>query len=345
MTPSDPGAAPPSHSTTHTDHARRRLRLLDLVAQRDWVPVAGYGFCVTLLTAGYYYNLTFVQLGLIDLGTTRLGMTDGGVSLIMALLAWSRLPSPSSPAWSWTAAGGVATCGSSCSCAATIGVAMPVTFSFMADLIPVRDRGFAAAIPAGLAFFVAALYPQQWRLVEFSVVMSAVMAPAIVVLATLAFRPSRLVDRLAHQHARFGPGRFTRPPAPAASTPAFALIVAAMFAVFFIDSLGIPDAVPPLLLPGFYVLAVSFYTTLNFALWPDLSTGVTIGTRCAVGVGVAGWLASFLSTALALWSDAAGVSLLTHLRYVDALALVLVAAVPLLLYGRRVRRLAREETT
>lgn len=222
---------------------------------------------------------------------------------------------------------------------------MPVTFSFMADLIPVRDRGFAAAIPAGLAFFVAALYPQQWRLVEFSVVMSAVMAPAIVVLATLAFRPSRLVDRLAHQHARFGPGRFTRPPAPAASTPAFALIVAAMFAVFFIDSLGIPDAVPPLLLPGVYVLAVSFYTTLNFALWPDLSTGVTIGTRCAVGVGVAGWLASFLSTALALWSDAAGVSLLTHLRYVDALALVLVAAVPLLLYGGRVRRLAREETT
>jgi hypothetical protein len=105
------------------------------------------------------------------------------------------------------------------------------------------------------------------------------------------------------------------------------------------------DAVPPLLLPGFYVLAVSFYTTLNFALWPDLSTSKTIATRCAVGVGVAGWLASFLSTSLALYSDAAAVPLLTHLRYVDALALLLVAAVPLLLYARRVRTLAREEPT
>lgn len=60
------------------------------------------------------------------------------------------------------------------------------------------------------------------------------------------------------------------------------------------------------------------------------------------GVGVAGWLASFLSTSLALYSDAAGVSLLAHLRYVDALALLLLATVPLLLYAGRVRSLAHE---
>ena len=91
-----------------------------------------------------------------------------------------------------------------------------------------------------------------------------------------------------------------------------------------------------------YVLAVAFYTTLNFALWPDLSTRDTIGTRCAVGVGVAGWLASFLSTSLALASDAAGVTLLTHLRYVDALALLLLVVTPLLFYAARVRALARQ---
>jgi len=55
---------------------------------------------------------------------------------------------------------------------------------------------------------------------------------------------------------------------------------------------------PPLVLPMFYVLAVSFYTTLNFALWPDLSTPETIGTHTALGVGIAGWLATFLSTSL-----------------------------------------------
>jgi len=421
-----------------------RLRLVDLIADREWVPIAGYAFYVALLTAGYYYNLTFVQLGLIDLGSNRLGMTRSSVSLVMAVLALVAL--------AVSVAGGVAMDRRGWSrdlrvklrgltavaavqlaltvlapllrtpegfvvwvvaCAATIGVGMPVTFSFMADLIPVRDRGFAAAVPAGLAFFVAALYPQQWRVEEFSAVMAVVMAPAVVVLAVLAFRPSQLVDRLAGQQAQFGPGRYTRPPASTASTAVFALAVAAMFAVFFIDSLGFlriidtpayistswqspdlgvrifiavahvvgaamagvlytafdwrwllvwvfglfafthllytfhlrtaADAVPPLVLPGVYVLAVAFYTTLNFALWPDLSTSRTIGTRCAVGVGVAGWLASFLSTSVALASDAADVPLLTHLRYVDALALLLVAAVPLALYAARVRALARQE--
>ncbi len=424
---------------------RRRLRLVDLLLARRWVPVAGYGFTIALLTGGYYYNLTFVQLGLIDLGAERLGMRGQAVSMVMALLAvvalvasvatgvamdrrgWSRdlrtrlrvltvvtatqlvltalAPLLATPAGyvAWVLV-----------CATSLGVGMPVTFSFMADLIPIRDRGFAAALPAGLSFFIAALYPQQWRVEEFSAVMTVAMAPAVVVLAVLAFRPSSLVDRLAGLQADIGPGRFARPPGAAVSTPAFALIVAAMFAVFFIDSLGFlrivdaaayistswqspdlgvrlfiavvhvvgaamagvlytafhwqwllvwvyglfgfthllyidhlataADAVPPLLLPGMYVLAVSFYTTLNFALWPDLSTPDTIGTRCAVGVGVAGWLASFLSTSLALWSDAAGVSLLTHLRHVDALALLLVAAVPLLLYARRVSALAGQGT-
>lgn len=97
---------------------------------------------------------------------------------------------------------------------------------------------------------------------------------------------------------------------------------------------------PPLALPLFYVLAVSFYTTLNFALWPDLSTPATVGTNTALGVGIAGWLASFVSTSLALYSRSSGVSLLEHLRYVNALALLLAVAYPLVLYVRRMRALA-----
>jgi hypothetical protein len=97
---------------------------------------------------------------------------------------------------------------------------------------------------------------------------------------------------------------------------------------------------PPLLLPFFYVLAVSFYTTLNFALWPDLSTPRNIGLHAGLGVGIAGWLASFLSTSLALYSKGAGISLLEHLRYVNALALLLAVAFPLFLYFRRMRTLA-----
>jgi hypothetical protein len=97
---------------------------------------------------------------------------------------------------------------------------------------------------------------------------------------------------------------------------------------------------PPLALPLFYVLAVSFYTTLNFALWADLSTPANIGLHAGLGVGIAGWLASFLSTSLALYSEGAGLTLLEHLRYVNALALLLAVAFPLYLYFRRMRRFA-----
>lgn len=102
---------------------------------------------------------------------------------------------------------------------------------------------------------------------------------------------------------------------------------------------------PPLVLPMFYVLAVSFYTTLNFALWPDLSTPETIGTHTALGVGIAGWLATFLSTSLALYSEGSGLSLLSHLTYVNALALLFVVTLPVLLYAHRMVELVRGGTT
>lgn len=59
------------------------MTFLELVRARRTVPVARYLFYVTTLSAGYYYNLTFVQLGLIDLGTRRLEMGSGDVSVVM----------------------------------------------------------------------------------------------------------------------------------------------------------------------------------------------------------------------------------------------------------------------
>lgn len=97
---------------------------------------------------------------------------------------------------------------------------------------------------------------------------------------------------------------------------------------------------PPLALPLFYAMAVSFYTTLNFALWPDLSTPATVGMRTALGVGIAGWLASFLSTSLALYSEARGLTLLDHLSLVNALALLLAVTCPVAAYVRRAHLLA-----
>jgi len=397
--------------------------LLQHVRAGRWVPVLGYLAYVGALTAGYYYNLTFVQLGLVDLGTRVLGMERREVSVLMAVLALATLvvalgtgllldrrgwgadllvklrvllgvvavqlaltvvaPVVGSPAGLlvWVVV-----------CALPLGCGIPVMFSMMGDLVPVADRGHVAAVVAGLAFFTAALFPLEWRVEEFSRLLAVGIAAALPVLAYAASGRSSVVQRLAAQD--LGPGRFCRGATAGERADAgrggFALLVLLMFAGFFIDSLGVlrvveahvvgaatagvlytafarrwlflwvfglfafthllytfylragGEGVPPLTLPLFYVLAVSFYTTLNFALWPDLSTPRTIGLRTAVGVGVAGWLASFLSTALALWSEDAGVPLEAHLRVVDALALLLLVCVPVALYARRVHRLARK---
>lgn len=422
------------------------MRVLRL-ANTNWERLVGILAFVALLSAGYYYNLTFVQLGLIDLGTRLVGMSASDVSMVMAVFAVLAFVLAAVSGWTmdrrgWSsnlrvklrilfgvivvqtaltmAVGSVSTpsgyLGWVVAGALAIGVGMPVTFSFMIDFIPIRYRGGVAAAVAGLAFFAAALYPLEWRIEEFAPVMAAVMIPGAVVLGIVSFRRFEFVDTLARQHERFGVGRFSRPYPIRTASFAFWGPLALMFSVFFIDSLGFlriiespayistswqspevsvrvfialthvvgaamagvlytvfdrrwmwasvlalfafthllytfhlgtaPAGIdPPLALPLFYVLAVSFYTTLNFALWPDMSTPSNIGLHTGLGVGIAGWLASFLSTSLALYSEEAGLTLLEHLRYVNALALLLAVAFPLYLYFRRMHTLAGERRT
>lgn len=418
------------------------MQLVTYIRGRQWITVLGYGIYVATLTAGYYYNLTFVQLGLVDLGVRRIGMPAERVAVVMGILAiltllvavavgmtmdrrgWStrllvkiRLlflvvalqlgltvvaPLIDTPAQflAWVVV-----------CAIPLGVGIPVAFSFMLDFIPIRDRGYVAAVVAGLSFFAAALYPFEWNIVEFSAVMSLLMLPAAIVLGVLSVKRFDFMAVLAAQHRRFGVGRFCLDAPVHTMSYTFWGLVVLMFGVFFIDSLGFLRIIeepayiytswqspeldtrlfiavlhvvgalmagvlytaferrflflwvfglfafthllyvfdlrfatpgsPPLLLPAFYVLAVSFYTTLNFALWPDLSTPATIGAHTAIGVGIAGFLATFSSTALALYSDGIGLALVDHLAYVNALALVLLVALPVALYLRRMQRYAQ----
>lgn len=420
------------------------MKLSAFVRQRQWIPVTGYGIYIAALTAGYYYNLTFIQLGLTNLGTERIGMSPENVGVVMGLLAvltfvFAIISGVLMDRHGWSTdlyvkfrllfliiliqfvltitAPFVQTVGIFVGwivvCSTTLGLGIPVTFSFMIDFIPVRDRGYVAATVAGLSFFVAALYPVEWHINEFSLVMSVMMIPAAVILGLLSVKRFSFVNSLAQQHeqATFGIGRFCRPTPIQTLSLAFIGPVALMFSVFFIDSLGFlriieqpvyiytswqsPDLsvrlfiavlhvvgalaagvlytnferkyvffwvfglfafthllyafdsqigigdTPPLLLPMFYVLAVSFYTTLNFALWPDLSTPDTIGTHTALGVGIAGWMATFLSTALALYSEGVGLPFSTHLRYVTGLSLLFLVAFPVLLYVYRMYTLKR----
>ena len=412
--------------------------------EREWVPLLGYGLFISVLAAGYYYNLTFVQLGLIDLGTRLVGLSRFQVSVGMAGLAlvavvvalvtgvaldryglsrdlhaklkllWGivvvQLALTLTAPLLQTATGfGVWIV----LCAATIGAGMPTTFSLVVDVVPVEDRGPVAAAATAAAYFLANVYPTQWQIESFSLVMSAAMAPAVLVLGYLAFGNSSVVDALAGNHERpsFGVGRFCRPNAIRTGSYAFLSAVALMFGVYFIDSLGflriietpayiytswqspdfgvhlliggvhvvtavmagvlytnfrrrwlfllvfglfgfthlmyvfdiragIGDA--PLLMPLFYSGAVSFYTVLNFAIWPDMSTPDTIGRHAAIGVGIAGFLATFLSTAVVLYIKSEAVGLATHLSIVDALSLLFFFLVVVTAYAHRMVGVAKE---
>jgi len=430
------------------------VRLVTAIREREWPLVLGAALFVSLLTAGYYYNITFVQLGLIDLGTRLVGMSSSTVSLWMGALAlltfltavvvgvtmdrrgWSRdlrtkfrlltlvvtvqfVLTAVAPAIRTVPAFGAWIVG----CSLALGLGFPVSFSLAIDFVPVPDRGYVAAAITALTYFGANALPLAWSIDVFSALLTPAMVPGVLVLAVLSSgrieRVETLVDEWATQHERFGRGRFCDDGPVTVRTLAFWSPVALLFGVFFIDSLGFlriietpalvlsswqsPDfgtrlaiavvhavgagmagvlyvnfdrnglflwifalfgftyvlytsdlrvaaffpgaaSDPSILNPLFYSLTVSFYTTLNFALWPDLSTAETIGTHAAIGVGMAGWLATFLSTAVALSLEHADVGLLTHLNLVNALALLLLVALAVGLYSRRVYALARGDT-
>lgn len=65
-----------------------RVKVTGYLRAREWPTLFGYVLFVAVLAAGYYNNLTFVQLGLIDLGTRLVELSRHQVSLWMAALAF-----------------------------------------------------------------------------------------------------------------------------------------------------------------------------------------------------------------------------------------------------------------
>lgn len=401
------------------------MTLLEDLRQRRWVPVLGAALFVAMMAAGYYYNLTFVQLGLKDLGERVLGMDSGQVALYMALLAGltclvsllvgygmkvsglsasftfkmrmaffvvlaqtaltaavSQLQTPAA-FLAWIVCASLA-----------LGVGVPAMFGLTVDLIPRPDRGYAAAAITALAYFLAAAFSGQWQIENFSAGMLALMLPGTVAFGILAFAPLPFMRQLAQQHRQpeYAWGRFVRRQADGRLTVdrRVIVVVALMFGIFFVDSLGFLRLLDtpiyiesswqsPLLgvrlfiasvhvaaaliggvlysrlhenslfvwifgifalvhfmyrldarlggsaalgMPMLYAIAVSLYTVVNFAIWADLSTPANISFNTALGVSLSGWTATFLSTAVAIQFQFAGMPLETHLQIVNGLALL-----------------------
>lgn len=249
------------------------MALSGLLKERRWASIAGYALFIAMMSVGYYYNITLVQLGLVDLGERVLNLGKLAVANYMAGFALLTCGVAISVGWRMKAsnmtrdfrrklilalvvvfAQTVLTFALSlisdarsyalwiALAAIAIGTGVPVTFSMTSDLIPTRDRGYAAmAITAG-TYFAANLLPSAWTVDVFRSQMLWIMIPGVLGFTALALGPFPFVDELARQHEdplfargryvkRWESGRLTE------NSRVFALI-ALMFAIFFIDSLG-----------------------------------------------------------------------------------------------------------
>jgi len=100
----------------------------------------------------------------------------------------------------------------------------------------------------------------------------------------------------------------------------------ALVAMIYVLDVRVGTLSQALAMPILYAVAVSLYTVITFALWPDLSTPNTITRNVAIGVAISGWTATFVSTAVALAWRSSGMDFDRHLSTVAAVSLLIVAA-------------------
>jgi len=311
------------------------------VRARNWPVVAGYALFISMMAIAYFYNVTFVQLGLKDLGERVLGLSATDVTQQMALLAlltglvalcigfsmqrrswstnlWRKLQLALLVVMVQTGLTAVAPQVSSQSqfllwiiiCSVALGVGVPATFSLTVDLIPVRDRGYVAAAITAVAYFAAAAFPGSWQIEPFSRAMLLVMIPGALGLGVIVVLASSGRSFLAvwvaelaenHKRMRFGRGRFLHGSAGHIDHR-FLGFVALIFAIFFVDSLGFLRIVDtPILVDGAWQAMTQT---------PRLIIAITH----VIAAGVAGVLFSYLDERhLFYWIFA--LFALTHLSY------------------------------
>lgn len=302
-----------------------------------WATLAGYGLFIGMMAVGYAYNVTFIQLGLVDLGQRTLGLGRGQIADNMALLAiitcavavlvggwmtytpWARrLVIKLRLAWVSVVIQTLLTAlalnlGSEAelrwwivTAAIALGIGIPATFSMTVDLIRVRHRGPVAALITAAAYFVSAVLLTQWQIEAFAGSMLLVMLPGCVGLTVLAFVPLPITRQWAQQHQRpeFARGRFVVEGDSGqwrARRRLFVLLLL-MFGIYFIDSLGF-----------LRILETPVY--LNTA-WqsPDADVRLFIGVTHTVAALVAGVLYQALNERpLFLWIF--GIFALVHFMY------------------------------
>jgi hypothetical protein len=297
----------------------------------------GFFVFVGMMAAGYYYNLTFVQLGLEDFGRRRLGLSDAAVARDMAVLALCTCGFALAFGW-WIQRHGIgrqlrrklqisfgvvltqslltavisivnteaAFIAWLVLVSGALGIGVPVMFSMTTDLVAVRQRGLAAALVTALAYFAAETLSDSWTFEFFRSRLLWVLGFGCVGMGLLAFGRHPWLEILGQQHQKseYAQGRFVRRQGAEGFRPSRRMtgLIVVMFGIYFVDSLGFLRL---LKVPGF------MQVTWQSPLFADrlFIAGVHV-----VGALIAGILYDALSEhQLFFWIF--GLFALTHLQY------------------------------
>ena len=313
------------------------MEFIYFLRHKQYASLFGYAFFIGMMATGYYYNLTFVQFGLLDLGTRVVGMSEAAVARDMAALALvTALTAVATGLWmqrtgrsadlraklrlafvmvsAQTALTALAPAVRSPSgflawvlaASLALGVSVPATFSTAVDLVPVRYRGFAGGWITAAAYFTAAVFSTDWTVEQFSRGILPLMLGGTLGLGALAFLRLPLIDELARQHLQpgYGIGRFVRVGADGRARVRRSLLAlfAILFGIFFVDSLGF--------------LRLASTPAIFETAWqsPALGPRLTIGVTHVLAALAAGLLYAALNEKeLFLWIF--GIFALVHLMY------------------------------
>ncbi len=252
----------------------KKIKLFIHSFSQQLTTIFGVLFFTGMMSVGYFYNVTFIQLGLTDLMKHTLGINEqlaAGMMAALAVLAlitallfgvWLMKTNRSADfIFKLRSAFGVvvvqtiltltiiyirtevALYGWVALAAITLGIGMPATFSLTVDLVPRRWRGMTAGLITAIAYFASnAFSSSTWQMEHFRNLSLIVMLPGCAVLALIIFAKLPVLQRLAAQHQRpeFSHGRFVQVSQDGKPhiQRSLAGILVLMFGVFFIDSLG-----------------------------------------------------------------------------------------------------------
>ncbi len=241
----------------------------------NFTKLFGQSFFIGMMAAGYFYNVTFIQLGLTDLGRRVVGMNELQVAEGMGLLALLALVIALAFGYAMQKSGhstnfllklrilfgvvlaqtlltGAAALVHSASAffiwvilaAAALGIGMPVTFSLTVDLVPRKNRGMVAGLVTAGAYFASNTFSSAtWHMEHFQRLALIILLPGSLGLGLLLLLRPTLLEALALQHKlpAFAVGRFVRVNPKTGKTTiqrSLPRLLILLFAVFFIDSLG-----------------------------------------------------------------------------------------------------------